>query len=462
MNSQESRTNGDQQSAAESDGRSPTLAIGFLKSRFYRNYLLLVLLLILAFNYVDRQALGLVLQDIKHDLQLSDTQLGLLTGFAFALFYSFMGIPIARWADRGNRVNIIALTTILWSGIVALSGVAATFTQLLLIRIGAGVGESGCVPPAHSLISDYFDRAERPRALAIYMLGGPLSVIFGYFGAGWINQIAGWRPMFVVLALPGLLVAVAAYFTLTEPRRNRRELLPGATRIKHVYSDRASIGAVCKTLWRIRTFRHLVFAFAVIFFLNYGIAQWVPAFFIRTHGLQTGELGTWLAIIFGFSGLLGIYGGGEFAARYAANNERLQLRCLALLFASLVLIRPFIYLVPSYRLAFLLMFPTSLAIFVGDGPLFALIQSLVPKHMRAIAIAIVYLFGNLIGMGLGPLAAGALSDAFRPWAGEESLRYALVALCPGYLWAFWHLWRASQTVKQDLEDVGVDGIPSTS
>ena len=162
-----------------------------MRATVYRNYLLTVLLVILAFNYVDRVALGLLLQDIKVDLDLSDTQLGFLSGIAFALFYSVMGIPIARWADRGNRVMIITVTTALWSVAVALCGLAGSFLQLLLIRIGVAVGEAGCIPPAHSLIADYFTRAERPRAVARYMLGGPLSFVIGYFLAGWLNQLCG-------------------------------------------------------------------------------------------------------------------------------------------------------------------------------------------------------------------------------------------------------------------------------
>jgi len=158
-----------------------------MKEAVYKNYLLIILLVIQAFNYVDRQALGLLLQDIKIDLHLSDIELGSLTGIAFALFYSVMGIPIARWADRGNRVTIISITVALWSVMVALCGIASSFMQLLLIRIGVAVGEAGCIPPANSLIADYFARAERPRAFAIYMLGGPMSVVIGFF-SGWLAE----------------------------------------------------------------------------------------------------------------------------------------------------------------------------------------------------------------------------------------------------------------------------------
>lgn len=416
-----------------------------MRERTYKNYLLSVLLITLAFNSVDRLALGLVLQNVKVDLHLTDSQLGLLTGFAFALFYSFMGIPIARWADRGHRVRIIAVTTVLASAMVALCSRATSFGQLLLIRVGVAIGEAGCVPPAHSLIADYFGRSERPRAVAIYMLGGSLSLTIGYFVAGWLNELYGWRMMFVLLGLPGIVLALVVWLTLREPRA-----AAAAPTAASPSEPQPSMLRVCVALWRIATFRHLLMAFSVIFFLNYGISQWLPTFFIRMHGMKTGEIGTWFALLFGISSLVGIYCGGELATRYASHDEPLQLRTLALLFACLAIIRPVTYLVPDHYWALALLVPSVLIITIGDGPLFATIQTLVPPPMRAMSIALIYLFANLIGMGLGPLAAGALSDLFRPWAGEESLRYALIALCPGYFWAMWHLWRASQTVTTDL------------
>ena len=162
-----------------------------MSDRLYKKYLLLLLLVILAFNYVDRFALGLLLQDVKRDLHLSDTELGFLNGIAFALFYACMGIPIARWADRGNRIAIVAVTTTLWSAAVVLCGLARSFLQLLVLRIGVAIGEAGCIPPANSLIPEYFTRAERPRTVSIYMLGASLSVLIGYFGAGWLNEREG-------------------------------------------------------------------------------------------------------------------------------------------------------------------------------------------------------------------------------------------------------------------------------
>jgi MFS transporter, Spinster family, sphingosine-1-phosphate transporter len=331
-----------------------------------------------------------------------------------------------------------------WSAMVALCGAAMSFVQLLLIRVGVAVGEAGAIPPANSLIADHFDRAERPRAMGTYMLGIPLSAFIGYFGAGWLNELVGWRMMFVILGLPGLVLAAVVRITLKEPRR------PACGVAGEHTSAPPTMREVFTTLWAIPTFRRMLLAFSVLFFFNSGIAQWVPTFFIRSHGMRTGELGTWLTLVFALSSVVGIYSGGALATRYAANNERLQLRMVAAMFFVMLVLRPVSLLVVSTFWAFALLIPTTFLVHIADGPMFAIVQTLVPTRMRAMAIALVYLCGNLIGLGLGPLAVGALSDAYASWAGSESLRYALVTLCPGYLWAIWQIWGASRTVTQDL------------
>jgi MFS family permease len=445
-----------------------------MKEAVYKNYLLTVLAAILAFNYVDRTILGLALQNIKVDLSLSDTQLGFLTGIAFAFFYAVMGIPIARWADRGNRVTIISLTTALWSVAVTLCGVAGNFTQLLLIRVGVAVGEAGCIPPAHSLIPDYFTRAERPRAVARYLLGGPLSSIVGFFCAGWLNELYGWRATFMLLGLPGLALAALARFTLREPRHGiltkeaasadrpqeadgtvSTPCMPGPENAAFP-PDRPNLKEVCVSLWDNRTFRNVLFCLSVCAFFNAGIVQWLPVFFIRSYGLKTGELGTWFAVIYGLGGLLGIYCGGELASRRAANNERLQLKAIAIAYSILGALNVIVYLSTNRYLAFACLALAGVGGAAANGPLFATVQSLVPDRMRAMSIALIYLLSNLIGMGLGPLAVGALSDAFNLWFGDKSLRYALLAMCPGYLWGAWHLFLASKTVTRDLESMEIN------
>lgn len=422
----------------------------------YRNYLLVLLASILALNYTDRMALGLALQTIKADLHLSDAQLGFLTGLAFALFYATFGIPIGRWADRGNRVTIVALTTTLWSILVAISGRAVTFFQLLILRVGVGVGESGCIPPAYSLISDSFSSVERPRALGIYLLGGPASFIVGYFFAGWLNQFYGWRVMFMIIGAPGLLMAALAATTMREPRLGygRRKSIAASSEVppsaEHL-STPPTLWAAFRILFANITYRHLLLALAVNYLFGYGIMQWQPAFFIRSYGLKTGYLGTWLAISVGVSGLLGTYLGGYWASRHAGNNEPLQLRVLAGLNAGFGLISAFVYLTRDYHLSFVLIGIANAVGALESGPSFAAMQAVVPERVRGMSISVVFLFANLIGVGLGPLLVGVLSDWLHPLLGEESLRYALAAMGPGYFWGAWHLWRASKCVRRDID-----------
>jgi len=420
----------------------------------YKRYLLILLALILASSFVDRLALGVVLQSIKQDLHLTDTQLGVLTGIAFAIFYSAMGIPIARLADRGNRVVIISLAATLWSIGVAACGFAGSFVQLLLIRVGVAVGEAGCIPTSHSLIADHFSREERPRAVATYMLGGSFGMMIGYFLGGLLNELWGWRTAFVALAMPGLVLAGLARFTLKEPRvahvaHAAGQSAPGLqTRKEGV--DKAPLKDVLVVLWATRTFRHLLLCFAVSSFFAVGLQQWQPAFFIRSHGMQTAELGTWLALTTGLGSILGTYAGGYLAFRYARNNERLQFVAMTALLCLLAIVKSAVFLAPGIFLPFTLLALGALGNAMIGGPLFSALQTLVPQPMRATSIAIIYLFSNLVGLGLGPLATGAISDALRPYTGEESLRFALLCLCPGYLWAAWHMWRASRTIESDL------------
>jgi MFS transporter, Spinster family, sphingosine-1-phosphate transporter len=416
--------------------------------RTNRNYLLALLTLIVVFNYVDRLALGLLLQQVKIDLEMNDIQLGLLTGFAFALFYAFMGIPIARWADRGNRVTIITVTTGLWSIAVSLCGAAGSFAQLMLCRIAVAVGEAGCHPPALSLLSDYFDRSERPRAVARYLLGWPLALLVGFFAAGWLNELYGWRATFVILGLPGALLAALVALTVREPRRPPRSRGSNAfDGVPAMPADAPTLRQVLSTLWQGKPFRHLLFCFALSYFFGNGILVWQPTFFARSYGLGTGEVGTWFAAVYGLGGLLGTYVGGELAERYAASDERLQFAAAAFVYVFLALFAAAVYVLADYHAAFGALALCAIAGASVNGPLFAATQTLVPVHMRAVATAILLFFSHLLGMGLGPLAAGALSDWLRPLVGEESLRYALLVLCPGYFWCAWHLWCVSRSVS---------------
>lgn len=413
----------------------------------YRNYMLTVLTLVYAFNFVDGNALGMLMEAIKTDLKLTDTQMGLLSGIAFAVFYSTLGIPIARWADRGNRITIISLTTVLWSAMVLCCGLATTYVQLLVARMGVAVGEAGCVPPAQSLIADYYSRKERARAMSLYMLGAPLAVILGTALAGWVNELHGWRTAFFVVGAPGVFLALLVRFTLHEPRLRQAAL---TQRWPTAQAKTGNI-AVFKTLWRQLAYRHLTIGYTLIYLFSFGVAQWVPTFLIRTYHIDTGELGSWYAVIWGVGGMVGTLAGGQLSSRLAADNERLQLKAMAFLLLGFIPLYLGIYSVNNLGMVFGLMTIGALLYAAMFGPLFAMIQQVVAPNMRAISIALVLFLANLIGMGIGPMAVGAMSDLLAPHFGEDSLRMALVVWTPGYLWAVFHLLWARRYVRDDIE-----------
>jgi MFS transporter, Spinster family, sphingosine-1-phosphate transporter len=417
----------------------------------YRFYLLGVLTAILAFNYTDRFALGVVLQDIKVDLQLSDAQLGLLSGIAFALFYALMGVPIARLADRGNRVVITAVATATWSIAVALCGASRTFVELMLVRVGVGAGEAGCVPPALSLIADHFDRTERPRAVAAYIQGISISMIIGFFAAGWLTEKFGWRAAFPMIGLPGLALGLLAFFTLKEPRKNSHLVAKALTK-------RPTAREAWAVVWGSVTFRHLMYAIAIMWFFSYGTMQWTPAFLVRSFGMKPGPLGTWLAAVYGLGNIIGTYWGGEWCMRRARNNEGRQLKMIAIATAISGIFQALVYIpmtAPTYYWAFAWLAIATIASAMSNGPCFSVIQALMPENVRATAFSLVYLFGNLVGLGLGPWLAGVLSDLMVPITGSESLRFSMLLLCPGFIWGAWHMWRGNRTAEREIATLNI-------
>lgn len=416
----------------------------------YKYYLLILLTLVATFNYLDRGVLALAMEPIKQEFQLSDSQLGFMSGFAFALFYAIAGIPIARWADRGNRNHVVTLTTGLWSAMVVISGFVSNFTQLLLVRVGVAVGESGCIPPAQSLISDYFDRAERPRAMAIYWMSGSLSFVISYLVGGWLIEQFGWRVTFIAIGLPGILLALLVKLTLHEPRLDQKTdanvSVDGKPEIKQ-----ASLGSILRTLWQKLAFRHLVMAFCIELFFGAGINIWVPAFFMRQHGMEAGEIGTWLAFTWGFGGLFFTFLGGVLTTRYAPRKEGLQMKAITVIVVLCTVFHILCYLSSNKYMA--LIFVSIVVgglIPVTQAPIYAAIQSLVEERMRSVALAFIFLLANLIGFGLGPLVIGIISDALEPQLGQESLRYSLLLFSPGYLWCAFHIWKSADIIEEDI------------
>lgn len=416
-------------------------------SKAYRYYALGILMSAYVFNFIDRQILAILQEPIKQELSLSDTQLGLLTGFAFALFYVVMGLPIARWADRGVRRDIIALAVAVWSVFTAISGLVTSYLQLLLVRIGVGVGEAGCSPPSHSVISDVFPRHERATAIGVYTVGVNIGILLGFLIGGWINEFFGWRAAFFAVGVPGVLLALVIRFTLHEPARGRTD--------KAVVADSSldmpSLGDVFRCLWGSRTFRHMALAAAFIAFAGYGLLNWLPSFFIRVHGLGTGTVGTWFALILGVGGGIATWLVGYMADRLGRRDLRWYLWITAL---SIVVYLPLligIFFVENTTLALALYIIPGAFITTYLAPIIAVTHSLVPNRMRAMSSAIVYLVLNLIGLGLGPVSVGFISDLLLPSLGVESLRYALLVTVPvAALLGALHLVLAARHIRHEL------------
>ena len=413
-------------------------------SQPYKRYAISLLLVVYTFNFVDRQILALLMEPIKADLQLSDTQLGFLSGIAFAVFYCTLGIPIARWADRGNRVTIISIALALWSAMTALCGLATNFVQLLLARIGVGIGEAGCSPPAHSLIADYFPRAERSKAVSLYMMGVPLGILGGYLVGGWVSQFYGWRIAFMVVGVPGVLLALLVKLTLREPVRGQSDGIATDNqtqpRLREVFS----------ILLQQRSLVHMVAGITLATFAGIGAMQWIPSYYIRSHGMTTGELGTWLAFVTGIGGLVGVYLGGFFTHRFGADDERIQARILAISTALMPLVLFVALQWSDARISLLCLFFFNLLYFFYYGPSFSLVQGLANIKIRALTIAIVMFVQNLIGAGLGPQSVGLISDALTPSFGAQSLQIAILINSLVALWAAVHFWLAGRAINADI------------
>ncbi|TQV86274.1 MFS transporter [Exilibacterium tricleocarpae] len=391
-------------------------------SKNYRIYVLAILTLVYTFNFIDRQILVILQESVKAELQLSDAQLGLLTGLAFAVFYVSLGIPIARWADRGNRRDIIALAITVWSGMTVLCGMAQNYLQLLLYRIGVGVGEAGCSPPAHSMISDYFPPQQRATAMSVYSMGVYIGILAGFLIGGWVNQMFGWRMAFFLVGAPGLLVALVLRLTVREPVRG---MYDGGTE-----AAPPSFRATMAALWQLRSFRYFSLGTALAAFTSYGIGNFMPSFLIRFHGFDSLQTGASLALASGIGGGLGTICGGIIADRKGAADKRwylwvsviTQIMNVPLILAGLF--------AGGATAALVFIFCATFTGACYLGPTLAITHTLVKPRMRAMASAVLFLILNLIGLGFGPLTVGLLSDFLVATHGAESLRYsmAIVAL----------------------------------
>jgi MFS family permease len=395
----------------------------------YRVYVLGLLTVVYTFNFIDRQVLAILAPYIQAEMNFTDSQLGLLGGPAFAVVYSTLALPIAWLADRISRTSIIATSLAVWSGFTALCGLATGFTFLFGARMGVGVGEAGGVAPSYSLVADYFPKAQRARALAVYSFGVSIGTALGYLFGGLLAAAIDWRAAFIVLGLAGVLLAPIVKLTIKDPERgrfDREPALEGVIATPAPTQKAASFGEVWAILLKKPSFWFLAFGAACSSVYGYGAAFWLPSFFQRSLGMEGAERAWYIAGIAFFGGTIGIWLGGWLADKLGRGVKRSAY--------PLVPAVGFIIAVPMFFLAmnvdnkwlafFLFLMPQALSL-AWLGPVVTAVQHLVPSHMRSTASASFLLINNLVGIGLGIYLLGAVSEYLTPRFGEEALRYSL-------------------------------------
>lgn len=412
----------------------------------YKWFVLFMLTAVYMFNFVDRQIMIILQEEIKQDLLLSDTQLGLLTGLAFAVLYTTLGIPIAKFADTRNRKNILAFSLVFWSSMTVLSGRAQNFFQMMLTRIGVSAGEAGGMPPSHSIISDYFPPRQRGTAFSIYTMGVYLGIFVGFIVAGLVAKNYGWRTAFYALGLPGVLFAVIVYFTVKEPIKGRQEA--NADSIKD-----PSLGEVSRAVFSKKSFIYMGLGAGFTTFTLYGLNNFLPSYFLRYHELGLVQVSTILGFSVGIGGVLGALLGGIISDKKGASNLKWYLyvpilACILCTIPAAVMLYS-----ENSTLVLAMVLPYTLLSSAFNGPVYAVGQSLVNAKMRSFASAITLLFLNGIGLAFGPLFVGLVSDYLEPAHGALSLRYAISACFASLLLAIWFYWKSSLHYEADLEKV---------
>lgn len=388
--------------------------------------------------------LAVLLPAIKTDLGLTDTQIGIITGVAFTVFYATLGIPIARLADRKSRRVIVSIAIMIWSAMTAICGLAMNFVQLAIARVLVGVGEAGATPPSHSLLSDVFPKAERARALSIMSLGAPVGILAGFLLGGWLATAYSWRTALFVVAVPGFLLGLGLLRWLPDPPRGAADGLSAEPETVPVF-------ATLSLLLRNATFRHVSIATGLYTVVWLGVVQWLPSFYIRSFDLSLAEVSTWLAFILSGSQILGMLLGGFLADRLGQRDLRWYAWLPAVaIFCSMPLFAVAI-LADQATFALLAMFPPFF-ISIMQGPAsFATIQGVADPRMRATAAALMLLIVNLIGGIFGTLTVGRLSDLMAASYGDDSLRYALLIVALIFsAWASFHYYWSARTIRADF------------
>ncbi len=414
-------------------------------SASYRAYVMFILVVVYTFNFIDRQIVGILAVPIKADLALSDTQLGLMGGLAFALFYTALGIPIAMLADRSNRTWIMTIALTLWSAMTATCGLAQNFWQLFLARLGVGVGEAGGVAPAYSLISDYFPSQQRARALSVYSFGIPIGSALGIVFGGIIATKIDWRFAFFAVGLAGMVMAPIFKSTVAEPRRGQFDQ-------NNSNVEPAPLAAIVRKLRTKPSFWIMSVGAACSSMMGYGLFFWLPSFFVRSFGLELIDASLFYGAILLVGGLTGTWLGGSLADRFGAKRRSAYVVIPAIAFIATVPFYIIAVLSTNLTATFLAMLiPTALGL-AWLGPVLSAIQHVVPPNMRATASAIFLFINNLIGIGIGTVAIGILSDNLQARFGDDSLRYAILAGTSFYVIAAILFLISARRLNQDWEE----------
>ena len=480
---------------------SPSAPLSGFGTKGYRAFVLSSLLLVYIFNFIDRSIINILTEPIKASFGVEDWQMGLLGGPAFAILYTMLGIPIARFAERFHRVWIIAIAVFIWSLMTALCGVATSFIVLFLFRVGVSVGEAGCTPPAQSLIADYFVPKSRATAVSIYALGVPLGGMFAAVFAGFIvgnldgpslaamftawgwdwalglmdwQSVEGWRDAFILVGVPGVILALVVKLTIKEPPR-------GYTDPPNVQAlEKASMKDVFKILAEKPTFWHIVAGATVASFVGYGVAQFTTSFLVRTHGLSIETAAILFGVIIGLMAAIGVFLSGYLADRFATRHPRALCWMPALGMGLSVPLYAMGYLAPTVWLALPPLMAAATLHYFYLGPMYAIVGGVVDSRMRATSVAITLFLVNLLGYGLGPPLIGIVSTMLKSAflagndlgmtletckvvsdlsaeaaatcarADSEGLRWSIIGFCSLYAWAALHYLLAGKTLMRDM------------
>lgn len=418
-------------------------------NRFGPRYVVFLLFLAAAFSFVDRQILSIMFEPIKAEFDLSDTQLGFLGGIAFALTYSVLGVPLAMLADRRGRKGIITASLAIFSITTAFCGAAGSFATLALARIGVGIGEAGVNPASSSIIADLYPKERRSTPMAFVTAGAPFGMLTGLIGGSLVAATWGWRAAFLVVGLPGVILAIIFWFTVREPERGSSDNRESSMR------DAPSLIVTFRYMWHTKTLRYLVLAITVATIPGFGANAWFPAFFMRTHGLSIEQAGIILGLGGALSGMIGAIVGGIVFDRLAMTSVSMAVKVMA--WSQLIAYPASLLLYTTDNLVLAITFlviPAMCSAFFA-GPTAALIQNLSRVRMRAVAASITMLSVNLVGLGLGPTIIGVLSDLFQPGFGEDSLRNALIGVGLFLGLSAFFFFRAAATVEEDMKTVDI-------